>query len=66
VIRVADVPTPAVSRTRLEQFLAASRAAHGQTVAEVVATHQGRQAEIERLVRGRGAPSEEEDDGSIA
>lgn len=65
VIRVADVPTPAVDRAQLKRFLAACRAVNGQSAAEIEAARHWRAAQIERLARGHAGPLEEVDDESL-
>jgi hypothetical protein len=49
IMRVVDVPDPAVDARRRAVFLAASVAANGQAATEIAATLEWREAEVERL-----------------
>jgi hypothetical protein len=66
VIRVASVLTPTVNSRQREQFLAKSIAANCQPAAEINATLEYRQQQVERLAAGGSIQSQEEgDDGSL-
>lgn len=65
IVRVDDLEIPAWSAARRKRYLAASRAANGQSGAQVAEAMRVRSAGVERTVAGSGAEVEEEDDGSI-
>jgi Helicase HerA, central domain/TraM recognition site of TraD and TraG len=66
LIRVVDVPSPKVNRTRHEQFMEACSATAGQSCEEIQATLQWRQQQVERIATGHTDGEEEADDGSLA
>jgi hypothetical protein len=65
VLRVVDVPTPAISPAASGAYISRAMGANGQSRPEIEATLAEREAAVERLAHGR-ATRQEVDDGSIA